>query len=354
MKMSPTLPRYLMRWNHREELPRAGDVVTTDHRLGELSVFTDLGLASIIDRYPRSAIEITMTGTDPSHPSELQYCDPGTRSGLDLIQILRGGQLVLTLKDAHRHVPFLGSMTDRLIDEYSECRHLGATKSHQCDVQIRSPDTQAYLSIGSRPSIRWQVRGSQQIRKYPFLGTAIDPNAIGRKLYRSGDRSVSCYFEPAMDDCCDLIDLDAGQMFAVSPHQPSRSIVGDSLSVSITTRYVDETWLRNRSMVAGHDILRQFMDTKLSIAEDGTIDQHGVGAWCKRGMGRLASACRCLTDERHDQAQAVDPTFRLDPVSSRCITPTDATRPIHSQDGSTPVPYVPFMPCPTTLYATET
>jgi len=73
MTQLATQPKYLMHWDHQSDqrLPRDG--VTTTHRLPELSIFSDEGLASIIDRFPASAIVVTTMGDNPAYPSELRY-----------------------------------------------------------------------------------------------------------------------------------------------------------------------------------------------------------------------------------------------------------------------------------------
>ncbi len=96
-------PKFLMHWDHQGKQRLLRDVVTTSHRLAELPLFSDEGLASIIDRYPTSAMIVTTTGEDAAHPSELQYGAFDDHDGRSWIDMIRRGRLCLRLTNVCQH-----------------------------------------------------------------------------------------------------------------------------------------------------------------------------------------------------------------------------------------------------------
>ncbi len=139
MKETSKGPLYLMRWDHSCDHRLGRDVVETTHRLAELPIFSDEGLAAILDRYPREALRVTTMGDNPAHPNQLQHGKLGGYSGFDMIDMIRRGRLCLRICSVATHHQALARIVQRLCSEMMECQPGLRTYDHDGDLEISSP-----------------------------------------------------------------------------------------------------------------------------------------------------------------------------------------------------------------------
>jgi hypothetical protein len=303
-------PSYLMRWDHSRDQRLGRDVVQTTHRLAELPIFSDEGLAELLDQYPREAIQVSTTGKNPTYPSQLRIGQLGDHSGAELIAMLRRGRLCLRLKSLGEHHQGMREIVGRLCGEMMECQGLH-TLHHEGELEICSPQTLVYYHCDLDPNICWQVRGCRSIWVYPSR----EPYLLTRPLERmlAGERATHLYYEPAFDDSAKRYVQTGGDAFAVPQQTPYRVVNDQHLSVTLITRYITaESRRRNETHLANHTLMKYLPSVMLA---DG---RHGVRAALKRTLARLAGAQR-----RDASFEPKPPTFRVDPQAPNCIGALD-------------------------------
>lgn len=333
MKEHWTGPRYLMRWDYSRDQRLGRDAVTTTHRLAELPIFSDEGLAEILDRYPRKALGVTTMGDNPAHPSQLLLGKLGAHSGLKLIDLIRRGRLCLRIESVATHHQALARIVQRLCREMMECQPGLRTFDHNGDLEISSPTALKYYGIDVQPNVAWQIRGTRTAWMYP----AVDPLVNGRTLERivSSNDSLPLYFEPAFDDLAQNFQQTPGSVLALPQHTPYRVVNDEGLSVTLTTKYrTCESERRNNAHRANRILNRFFPSDRRSLATSG------FGSAAKRLLvrvvGNTLAETSCPTMER---------TFRVDPDSPLCVGPP-ATTDFTSVSSFPGLPLESSMPAP--------
>lgn len=304
-------PSYLMRWDHSRGQRLGRDIVQTTHRLAELPIFSDQGLADLLDHYPREAVQVSTTGTNPAHPSQLRIGQLDDLSGSELIPMIRRGRLCVRLQALREHHEGLRDIVNQLCAEMSECQHL-RTLDREGELEICSPRMLVYYHCDLDPNIIWQIRGCRSIWVYPPREPYLLTRALERML--AGERAKHLYYEPAFDDSAQRYVQTSGDAIALPQQTPYRVVNDQHLSVTLVTSYTTrESRQRNATHLANHTLMR-FLPAVMQA--DG---RYGLRAAIKRALSRLARARR--SDGLLESKPA---TFRVDPHAPDCIGPIDA------------------------------
>ena len=325
-----------MRWDHSLDQRLGRDAVQTTHRLGELPVFSDEGLAAILDRYPRKAVRLATMGDNPAHPSELQFGKLGGYSGLELIEMIRCGRLCLRIHNVASHHEGLGRIVQRLCQEMMECQPSLRTFDHDGDLEISSPSAMNYYGIDIQPTVAWQIRGTRTVWLYPTGEPFIIPRTLERVV--ASDDSTPLYFEPTFDDQAQLLEQSCDRVLALPQHSPYRIANDHGLNVTLITKYhTRESQRRNEVHCANH-LLSQFFpsDTRSCRAS-------GFGSAAKRLLLRIARRRSTkVSGNGRQRSEAsnlrpIVPTFCVNPAATWCAGTLETT-PLATE---TPVPTFP-------------
>ena len=291
-----------MRWDHSTDQRLGCDIVTTKHRIGELSDFSDDGLADILDRYPRRAIRVYTMGDNPSYPNQLQSGLVGRSAGADLIDMVRRGRLLIQLCNFAENHKRLDSITRRLRSELVECQP--GLRIHHGDgsLEISSPRAMSYLQCNQSPTVLWQIRGSKKTWVYPQA----DPMQSRRRL---------CSYEPQLEDTASQITQHATDMIGVPHFTPYRTVNDNSLNVCLRTRFHTDQSKRLSESRSAYHLLNRLLPWKQSKST------RGIGATAKRELGRLLQS-RCSQTSLHD-GNKMEPSFRVHPDAPNCVGPLD-------------------------------
>lgn len=310
-----------MRWDHSRDQRLGRDVLVTTHRLAELPIFSDQGLAEILDRYPREALRVSTMRDNPAHPSQSQIGQLGQHSGRELVAMIRRGRLCVQMKNVVLHHEELRRIVGRLCGELLECQPGLRTSDHNGDLEISSPTVLTYYRCDVKPNVFWQIRGGRKVWVYPcgepFVHT------------RSLEESIACgsrkplYFEPAFDDQAQLLPQMSGDLLSLPQHTPYRIVNDDHLSVTLTTDYLTRESRRRNEIHCANHVLNRFLP--LAGRSDETL---GFQAAVKRVLLRVAGTREVET------LGPPTPTFRVDPDSPSCIGPLDSTT--HQSNATNP------------------
>lgn len=294
-----------MRWDHSRDQGLLCDSVTTSHRLSELPVFTDAGLADLLDRYPREAIRVTTMGENPSHPNQLQVGVLGGQTGQELINLVRVGRLRIQLRDVVLHSPMLDSVVQRLCFEMMECQPGLRTSEHSGVLEISSPGAIDYFRIDLEPNVFWQVRGSRNVSTYRLSEPCVSERTLNQMIVGATNRPL--YFEPAFDDLAVVYSLIGGQALGLPHLTPYRTVNDDSLNVALTTSYCTQKTKQTIGVRRVNHMLASILPYLSTM--------NGL---CMRVLkGGLAR----FLDRANHAEWGLEPTFLVDSKSPNCVAP---------------------------------
>ena len=291
-----------MRRNHSSDQRIGRDVVETTHRLAELPIFSDEGLAAILDRYPREALRVNTMGNDPAHPSQLQHGKLGGYNGSELIQMIRRGRLCLRICSVATHDAELGRIIQRLCGEMMECQPGLRTHGHDGDLEISSPGAMNYYGIDIQLNAAWQILGTRTVWIYPCGNPFVHQRTLEEVVDQKNPTRCTMN-QRLMISAAAATDI---RKHARAPqHTPHRTVNNDGLSVMLTTKYVTrESQRRNSIHCANHMLNRFFPSDKRSIATSG------LGPAAKRLLVRIAGARLSDTSDSTDRTDVLRESHR--------------------------------------------
>ncbi len=345
MSQLSTTPKYLMRWDHQSDQRLLRDVVRTTHRLNELPIFSDEGLASLIDCYPAAAMIVTTMGDNPAHPSELRHGTFADHDGRQWIDMIRRGRLCLRLTGVARHHDALGDLVNRLCGEMMECQPGLHTDSHDGDLWITSPYAIHYLGIDLQPAVFWQIRGQRRVSHYPLA----EPFLLQRDLEQTvaGNSTRPLYYEPAFEQHAQTEQQAPGDALGLPLHTPHRITTSGTLSLTLTTSYQTRQSRRRNEILRANDRLHRWLPN-----QNRSLEINNAKSLAKRLMVRLVDrfAAPC-------QISPPEASFRVDPNATNCVAPIyhdpasdDSTR-VEYSDRKSSSPIFPGLSIEPTTYA---
>lgn len=332
-------PRFLLHWEHQCDQRLLRDVVRVDHRLGQLAIFSDSGLADLLDHYPKSAMIVTTMGHTPEHPSELRRGAFEQYDGRHWIEMIRRGRLCLRLTNVCRHSQYLGEIVQRLSAEMMECQPGLHTDSHDGDLWLQSPYTIQYYDIDRIPNVSYQIRGGRRVLHYPLA----EPFVLDRTLEKiaAGIHPLPLYFEPAFDQHAELVDQIPGSALGLPMHTPYRATTCGTLSVMLTTRYQSRQTHRRLQVLTANERINRWNSN-----QSRSTDTDGLRPLAKRMIGRL------LQPANDPPKPTLAPAFRVDPDAPECVGELNTT-PFETNDQVDPttVPIFPGLSAQSASYA---
>jgi hypothetical protein len=298
-----------MRWNFRRRQRIDQDVVTTDHRLGELSIFSSESLADLIDRYPRTAIAVE-TGSD--FRDDRRVGTIGSADGKKILAMVRSGKLSVVLQDLGVHSRPFRRILIRLNQEMMECSESMRIRSFNGDLHLTSPGAESPLRCDTDPSVRWQISGRQTIINYP--SDVMDSHQQVQRVLQS-DRDAAyrqpLVYEPSMDRATWRSTIESGSMQSIQQAAPHRVIQGDHLGVTLITRYQTQHSIQNDDLLLANHWLRRYQTWALSGQSDGhRFAKRTIAAFVRRKA-------------RQQPATRDDLSFSLDPCAQEFLGTDD-------------------------------
>jgi hypothetical protein len=306
-------PNCLLRWDRQRHDRLLGGMVSTTHRLSELAIFSDSGLATMLDQYPATAMVVTTMGDNPAYPSELRYGAFDGFSGRDWIDMIRRGRLSLRLSDVVGQHQGLSEVVRQLWGEMRAHQPEIDSDSHHSDLWICSPYTMHYLSVAPQPTLFWQIRGSRRVVCYPSR----EPFVLSQTLEQivTDNQSQLLYYEPAFEQQSRVVELVPGDVVGLPQHTPHRSANSGTLSITLTTRYGSRRREPRSQILLANRLLNSYWPRP-----HRSTSIRGPAALAKRSMQSVVNRFSLATSSASNSATVpCEASFRVDPNAYRCV-----------------------------------
>ncbi len=281
------------------------------HSLHQLELFSDDGLAALLDRHPREHVYALTMGTDPLRWDENRLALHDGLTGHQLLDAVKRGRLWLNIKRVDEHEPEIARIVRELYGELGAQVPGFVVDAVKTTLLISSPRALVYYHVDGAPSLLWHLRGEKRVWMYP----ALDERFIRRELLEDIHAGVAHEYVPYeshFDNHAQVRVLRPGQFASWPQNAPHRVTNLDSFNVSLNTEhYTPES--RRRARIYGAN---RFMRTRLRLSDLSTKD-HGLRAFAKSVVHRAAMMVGL--DER--QAKRHVPTMRVDPTAPLCVRP---------------------------------
>jgi hypothetical protein len=210
-------------------------IVRFRHSLAERPPFTDDGLASLLDRYPRDVMGVFTMGEDLEDWQSWRRGTAHDLSGAALLEAVKAGRLWLNLRHANEHVPEFADLCDEISAEKE--RHLKTRiLNRDLGLLISSPNARVFYHLDVPLSSLWQVRGVKRIWFYPRGEPFTDPAWLERCVHGVAEGQMP--FATEWDDRAETFELTAGDMVTWPQNMPHRVDNGPMMNVSVSMEFM--------------------------------------------------------------------------------------------------------------------
>lgn len=285
------------------------EILRADHLFEQSDLFSNSGLATLLDLYPRNALEIWTSGeTGDGRRSTLRGRAP-RMPGKDIVEAVKHGQIWLTLRQADLSLPVLQPMAAEIHRSLSKATARNISRPGM-NLIISSPNVQSPYRLDLSMSAMFQIRGSKRLRLFPCDEKHVAPEHIEQMVHQT--RSNVLPFRDSFDKHARIFDLKPGMGVTWPQFSPYRIQNTQSLNVSLSYAFTTFESAVNTNAIYANALLRQKM--KLSPKTQKRVD---LAALAK---ATYAQAHKSLN--RFQSHPAPTPiTFELDMSVENCVKP---------------------------------
>ena len=300
-------------WECGEQFAAGQTIVRGTHTLGERDLFSDEGLAALIEQSPKEHVWFYAMGNDPEKPQEWKVGRRGTRSAADVIEAVKRGRLWVNVTHVERHQD---AYTKLLADMYGElaARSPGfEVRDYACNVLISSPKAMVYYHADALPNMLWHVRGKKRFYLYPHLDGRFAPQDFLERIF-AAEVSEELPYKKEFEDYASVFELGPGDILAWPQNSPHRVQNTEGLNVSLSTEHRTPEGTRRELVYCANHFLRQ----RLGLPAQSTNTSGTLAEAKTFGFRAVRKAAKILgrTTSRHN-----DPPieFEVDLEAPNCV-----------------------------------
>ncbi|MEI9903644.1 MAG: hypothetical protein WDN06_06410 [Asticcacaulis sp.] len=211
----------LLNWNPENKAAFTRQNLLFRHNLAQSELFSEDALIELIDRYPRSALEVFTMGYDPTVFGEWYLGRSDNMDGKALMQAVRHGRLWLNLRRVNHADKAIGELCDRIFAEVA--RETGTTNlKTDLGLLISSPNAHVVYHLDIPMVMLWQIRGVKKVYLYPVDAGFFSDAQIEGIALRESDENLP--YATGFDDKAFVHDLKPGEMLTWPQNAPHRIV----------------------------------------------------------------------------------------------------------------------------------
>ena len=295
-----------LNWSDTEQRLFGESLVEGQHDLHRWEIFSDDGLADILDRYPRELLGVY---SFPRLTQGLKAPSHGTAEGLtgaELLDAVKRGRLWLNLRAASHHLRDMADVEDEV---FAALDAASGKRSFKRDVGllISSPKVHVNYHLDIPLVTLIQIRGEKRVWLYPTDEKFAAPEAIEAIAMRECEEDVA--YDPAFDADATLVNMQPGMMITWPQLAPHRVQNGNMMNVSLSCEFLTlPAWIRANEVYANGILRRRAGWTP------GYARRIGAGSFAKAGLSRVLKA-----RQPKPEAPPMDVSFAVDPNIKGCV-----------------------------------
>ena len=276
--------------------------VLTHHRLHEDAMFSDDGLADLLDRYPREKLGIYTMGHDPKDFRTFRKGTADSVSGADLLEVAKAGRIWLNLRAVNSELSDYSAFCDDMFGELEAGTPGLNTFKRDMGVLISSPDAQVFYHLDVPLVMLWQIRGRKRVWLYPPERPFVSDMDLERVVLRETEEEFE--YDASFDAGADMYDLEPGQMVTWPQNAPHRVHNHSMMNVSLSVEFMTWPAIVRANAIYANGVLRRLLKADPRIDRDGAMTQ-----LLKAGFARVFKA----VSARKAFVRHIPVTFHVDP-----------------------------------------
>lgn len=292
----------LTNWTDEQAAGFTKELVVTPHNLHERKMFSDDGLADLLDRYPREAFNLyTMDNTPFGAKESFRRGVVGDLSGEEILEAVRRGMLWVNLRRANDHVEEYEALCDEMFGEIDTRTPGVKTFKRDVGVLISSPNARVFYHLDIPLVSLWQIKGEKTMYVYPADAPYVrDDQLEGIVL---GETEEEIDYTPDFDAGAEIVKMTPGTMASWPQNAPHRIDNGDCVNVSLSCEFLTMPALVRANALYTNGVLRRRYGKSPEIANDGVAKRYA-----KAAIARIHK----LVGNRSSYQNIVEPSFTVD------------------------------------------
>jgi len=277
--------------------------VMAEHTLHERPMFSDAGLADLIDRYPREELNLYTTGKDlTDHEAGFRRGVAGDNlTGAEILQAINRGKLWLNIRAVNEYLPEYDALCDEMFGEMDSLVPGLKTLKRDCGVLISSPKARVFYHLDIPCVSLWQIRGEKTVYVYPKDEPFVSDEQIESIILSENEEEIT--YNPSFESGAMAFEFNPGKMLAWPQMAPHRVDNGDCVNISLSCEFHTFSSLLRANTMYTNGVMRRKFGTNPSVANDGKLSSYGKAA--------MARALK-LAKKKPTIDEIAPPTFHVD------------------------------------------
>jgi hypothetical protein len=275
------------------------------HALGEIDLFSDANIASLIEKLPRERVAINTMSPSGHKADSWSYVDRAGHNGEAIVEMVKSGRLWINITQIEKLDGRFAQLLEQLFSELQGFMPGFSTFKRSVGLLISSPTAQVFYHADVPGQSLWQIRGRKRIYLYPASEPFLRPAEMEKVVRGITEEEIT--YEPWFDEHAEIYDLEPGQMLHWELNRPHRVTNLEGMNVSLTTEHWTPEIRRSYAMNYGNGVLRELGLSPKSRSLDGPAFWGKVGltaAWRASGLHRRRAFKRKVNISMDDLKQA--------------------------------------------------
>ncbi|MEM7638359.1 MAG: hypothetical protein AAF269_04775 [Pseudomonadota bacterium] len=296
-------------WPDHSEWGFGRETLFAEHNISQSNLFTDEGLAHLIDEYPRANLDIWAFSEQREGPAASLRGRAPRMNGKDIVEAVKHGKIWLNLRRAGDELFDLEHISATIFDSL-EAATGRKTMKRDMGLLISSPNVEVNYHLDIPMVALFQLRGEKRLWVYDRDETLAPSSCIEDIVHMKQDEEVP--YRAVFDNQATTHDLTPGMGLTWPQMAPHRVRNADCVNVSLSCEFMTMSALMNANAAYTNGLMRRGM--KLSPKLSGDVGPVTVA------KATFAQIHKALSG-RAPRVSPTPITFELDVSRENCVKP---------------------------------
>jgi len=283
------------------------ETLLAEHNISKSDLFSDEGLAAILDEYPRENLDIWTFGRQREGVTIAMRGRAPKMSGRDIVNAVHAGEIWLNLRRAGDEVFDLGHVAETIYDSLEDLADQRLRKKDM-GLLISSPHVQVNYHLDIPMVALFHLRGRKRIWLYPVKEELAPSSYVEEIVHMKREEELP--YRREFDAQAKVYDLTPGMALTWPQLAPHRIQNADSLNVSLSCEFQTVKSLINANAAYTNAFLRQTMKMSPVLTRELNASTFG-----KAAFAQVHKKVRRPVDRK----SPTPVTFELDVTRENCI-----------------------------------
>ena len=296
-------------WPDHSDTRFGSDVLMAKHDVSKTELFTDEGLAHLLDVYPRKNLDIWTFGKEGEGVNTSVRGRAPRLSGAEIVEAVKRGHVWLNMRRANIDVPDLAPISDAIYGSLEDAAGI-KTRKRDMSVLISSPNVKVHYHLDIPMVALFQMRGRKKLWMYPRSEEMAPSEFIEDIVHMTREEELP--YLKVYDEEATVYELEPGLGVTWPQFMPHRVENEDCMNVSLSCEYQTLNSFVHANAAYTNKLLRQ--STSLAPKVGGAISPV---TYAKAAFARAHKAAT----KQGPRKSPTPITFELDTSQESCVRP---------------------------------